>query len=179
MKLVFLHGPPACGKLTVARALSARTALPVFHNHLIVDAVGALFPFGSPSFIELREVFWLAAFEAAARENRSFIFTFAPERTVRDTFVAEAVRVVEARGGAVRFVALSASPETIEARIEAPSRAQYGKLRSLAFHKQLAAEGAYAVAPLPAELSLDTGALAPEESAARIAEKLNLPNARL
>jgi cytidylate kinase len=38
MRLIFLHGPAASGKLTVARAIAARTGLPVFHNHLAVDA---------------------------------------------------------------------------------------------------------------------------------------------
>ena len=47
MQLIFIYGQVAAGKLTVARALAARTGLALFHNHLVVDAVAAVFPFGS------------------------------------------------------------------------------------------------------------------------------------
>ena len=55
MILVFLYGPVASGKLTIARELAARTGFALFHNHLVVDAVMAVFPFGSESFVRLRE----------------------------------------------------------------------------------------------------------------------------
>jgi hypothetical protein len=44
MKLVFIDGQIASGKLTVGRDLADLTGLPLCHNHLIVDAVGAVFP---------------------------------------------------------------------------------------------------------------------------------------
>jgi len=43
MKLVVLHGRPAVGKLTVGRALAQASGWRLFHNHLIVDALLALF----------------------------------------------------------------------------------------------------------------------------------------
>jgi cytidylate kinase len=55
--LVFLHGPAASGKLTVARALGDRVGFPVFHNHLVVDVLTTVFPFGSEPFVRLREQF--------------------------------------------------------------------------------------------------------------------------
>ena len=54
MHLLFLYGPPASGKYTIARIIAEQTGLPLFHNHLIVDAVAAVFPFGSANFIRLR-----------------------------------------------------------------------------------------------------------------------------
>ncbi|MBD0327065.1 MAG: AAA family ATPase, partial [Pyrinomonadaceae bacterium] len=47
MKLIFLHGLPGVGKLTVARELAKLTGFKVFHNHLAVDLVESLFEFGS------------------------------------------------------------------------------------------------------------------------------------
>jgi len=35
--LVLLHGPPASGKLTIAKELSVLTEARVFHNHLTLD----------------------------------------------------------------------------------------------------------------------------------------------
>ncbi len=174
MDLVFLHGPAAVGKLTVARALAARTGLALFHNHLVVDAVHAVFEFGSPPFVRLRAAFWLATFEEAAMANRSLVFTFAPEATVERTFPAEAVEVVEAHGGRVRFVALTAPLEVQEARVEDPSRAGFGKLRALETLRALRPSGSQAFPPLPAELTLDTSLFPAEESARRIAEHLGL-----
>jgi adenylate kinase family enzyme len=39
MKLIFIYGPPASGKLTIAEILSERTGIPLFHNHLSRDLV--------------------------------------------------------------------------------------------------------------------------------------------
>lgn len=73
--LVFIYGPAAAGKLTTARALGRLTGLPVFHNHLVVNAVVAVFPFGSREFVRLRDEFWMSTFTAAAATDRSLIFT--------------------------------------------------------------------------------------------------------
>src|SRR3712207_8152880 len=54
MEMVFVHGPAASGKLTVARELGLLTGLPVFHNHLVVDVLLEVFEFGSPEFVALR-----------------------------------------------------------------------------------------------------------------------------
>ncbi|MGH9336654.1 MAG: shikimate kinase, partial [Vicinamibacteria bacterium] len=112
MNLVFLHGPAAVGKLTVGRELSRITGYRLFHNHLVVDAVSAVFDFGSEPFVELRERLWLSFFAEAARQEVSLIFTFAPEKTVRSSFIGDAVAAVEVAGGKVLFVELTcASPE--------------------------------------------------------------------
>ncbi len=50
MKLIFVHGPAACGKLTIAKEVAPSTGLRLFHNHLTVDLVGSFFEFGSESF---------------------------------------------------------------------------------------------------------------------------------
>ncbi len=175
MRLVFIHGPAASGKLTVARELAALTGLPLFHNHLVVDALLAVFPFGSPAFVELREAMWLDVFKAAAAEGRSLIFTFHPEASVAPDFPERVARLVEAAGGGVDFVALVCAPEVVEARVEAASRQASGKLSSLALLRELEAKGAFAYPPLPpAAVEVDTGAMAPAEAAARIADALDL-----
>src|SRR5450432_2078261 len=74
MRLIFLFGQVASGKLTVAKALAAKTGYALFHNHLIVDAVADVFPFGSDEFIRLREQLWLEVIQAAVERGRSIIF---------------------------------------------------------------------------------------------------------
>ena len=56
MNLVFIHGPAASGKLTVARELARLTGFGVFHNHLVVDSLTPVFEFGSEPFRRLREL---------------------------------------------------------------------------------------------------------------------------
>src|SRR5215210_6229924 len=118
MNLVFIHGAPAVGKLTVARELADLTGYLLFHNHLTVDLVTAVFDFGTPAFILLRERIWLAVFREAADRNVSLIFTFSPESTVREQFIPEATRAVEPAGGRVIFVELTCASDEIEQRIE-------------------------------------------------------------
>jgi len=171
MRLLFISGPAACGKLTVAREVAALTGWKLFHNHLAIDLCLSLFSFGEPGFIALRDRVWLAAIEEAARAGlEGLIFTFAPEATVPVDFVDRVVAAVEAEGGQVIFVALTCPPEVQEARVADPSRLAFGKLRDVAQLRALKASGKLdPSAPLPAPaLSLDTALLSPAEAAARI-----------
>ena len=175
LRLIFIHGPAASGKLTVARELAALTGLPLFHNHLVVDALLAVFPFGSPAFVELREAMWMDVFRSAAAEGRSLIFTFHPEASVAPDFPRRVAALVEAAGGEVDFVALDCAREVAEARIEAPSRQANGKLSSLALLRELEAQGAFASPPLPeARIMIDSGAVSAAEAAERIRAALDL-----
>lgn len=165
MKLVFLHGAPAVGKLTVARELAVLTGFRLFHNHLTVDLVSSLFPFGSEPFVLLREQIWLAAFAEAARSNVSLIFTFNPERTVRESFAQHAIEVVEAAGGKVVFVELTCAEGELEDRLEDASRKKFGKLDSVEQYRSLKDAGAFQFPKLPNHLSLDTTSKLPADSA--------------
>ena len=175
MQLIFLYGPPAVGKLTVGRALAQATGFALFHNHLIVDALEAVFPFGSPSFVALREEFWLATFRAAAHEGRSLVFTFAPEPTVAADFPARARAAVEAEAGAVAFVRLTVSEAEQERRLANPDRAAMGKLRSLELLHELRPALAACEAAMPEPvLTIDTGVVSAEVAAGRIAAKIGV-----
>lgn len=71
----------------------------MFHNNLVMDMLTVIFPFGSAEFVALREQIWITVFAKAARINRSLIFTFAPEATVRPGFPRRVADVVELPGG--------------------------------------------------------------------------------
>ncbi|MDQ1637788.1 MAG: hypothetical protein QOF62_1127 [Pyrinomonadaceae bacterium] len=172
MLLVFIHGAPAVGKLTVARELATLTGFPLFHNHLTVDLVSSLFAFGTPPFVSLREQIWLAAFAEAARNDRSLIFTFNPERSVREGFIQNTIDVVESAGGRVVFVELTCSEAELERRMEEPSRKEFGKLASLEQYRSLKSAGAFEFPKLPSQISIDTTNQAPAVTAKLISDHL-------
>jgi chloramphenicol 3-O-phosphotransferase len=174
MKLVFIHGAPAVGKLSVARELHTLNGFRLFHNHLTVDLVSSVFPFGSQSFILLREQVWLAVFSEAAKNDVSVIFTFNPERTVRARFIEDAANAVESAGGQIYFIELTCSQDELERRIENPSRKEFGKLCSLEQYRALEASGAFSFRELPTGLSLDTTNRSPANTAALIQKYLCL-----
>lgn len=174
MKLIFLHGLPGVGKLTVARELAKLTGFRVFHNHLAVDLAEAVFEFGSAPFVELREAVWLEVFaRAAAADLDGLIFTFAFDRSVRRGFIEDTREVVESSGGEVLFVELRCSTEELERRIEHPSRRRYGKLSSVARFRELKEAGAFVDPGIPAgRLVVDTTELPASDAAGLIVGEL-------
>ena len=176
MKLVFLYGMPGVGKLTIARELASLTGLKLFHNHLTVDLVLSLFEFGTAPFVSLRERIWLDAFaEACDAKLGGMIFTFAFEKTVRDEFVPNVVKLVESRGGEVIFVNLHCSPDELERRITQPARGKFGKLTSLALFRHLNSSGIFDTPDnVPDRLTVDTTNISPADAAKKIATQLGL-----
>ncbi len=174
MKLIFLYGLPASGKLTIARKLAALTGYKLFHNHLVVDTLLAVFDFGSQPFVELREEIWLSVFAHTCRAGLpGLIFTFAPEQTVRATFVPEAVSTVRASGDEIVFVEITCPLDELKARLADDSRHRHGKLTSVALFEALYEQGAFRLEGMPEpQLSLDSSRLSPSEAAALIAQYL-------
>lgn len=170
MKLVFIFGPAAAGKLTIGQALRELTGLRLFHNHLVVDTLLEVFPFGSPSFVRLREQIWLSVFEAAAKDDISTIFTFAPEATVDPSFIDKTASTIRNAGGEVCFVKLDCPVDVIESRLSRPSRQPFLKIKSVAVFRDLREKHAYRFPDLPAGLTLDTSTMQPSESARKICE---------
>jgi hypothetical protein len=176
LRLIFLHGLPGVGKLTVARGLAQRTGYKLFHNHLAVDLVESVFEFGSRPFVELREMIWLTTFSRASEEHLAgLIFTFAHDRTVRSGFIDETRRAVEAAGGVVSFVELRCSADELERRIEQPSRREFGKLSSVAQFRELKDAGVFVVPEIPAgSLVVETDGKSAAETAEEISSRLRL-----
>jgi len=175
LKLVFIYGLPATGKLTVAQELAAITGYRLFHNHLAVDLLLSAFEFGSAPFVDLREQIWLSVFDQAGRHQLpGLIFTFAPEATARPDFVSRAIGVVTGNGGDVLFIELTCPPTELKRRINSASRLQYGKLTSISLFEQLEAEGTFSPFPMPKPaLSIDTSACSPQHAAVQIAQLLS------
>jgi hypothetical protein len=170
--VLVLHGPAGVGKLTVAREVAARSGWPLFHNHLTVDLLLSLFPFGSPGFVRHREEIWLRLMPEVVREGRSLVFTFTPERSVDPGFPPRLEASIQEAGGQVEWVSVTCDREVQLQRVEAADRKAHGKLDSRAFYLELEKNGAFAFPPLPTGITLDTTATPAAENAVRLLRRL-------
>src|SRR6201992_3497068 len=75
MKLIFLHGSPAVGKLTVAKALLRLVPARLMDNHANVDLARTVFDFGVPGFWELVPPSRCVALQAAAKHGVPLLVT--------------------------------------------------------------------------------------------------------
>ena len=73
MKLVFIHGAPAAGKLTTARALLGLIKGRLFDNHAAIDVARTVFDFGAPGFWELVQAVRALVLDAAAERRTPLV----------------------------------------------------------------------------------------------------------
>jgi shikimate kinase len=129
MKLVFLYGPPAAGKLTIARALEKETGLALFDNHQANNMVARFFPFATPPFFRASNRVRLLMLEEALKENiPGVIMTFAYVQGVDDPFLEEMKELLERYGGELISVRLLCSREELRKRVATEERKAYQKL---------------------------------------------------
>lgn len=175
--LIYLYGPPAAGKLTIANELAEVTGFRVFHNHLTVNAVRPVFDFGTPAFTRLVHRLRLDVFENAIGEGISLIFTNnsawqgddARSRFVE--FSDNAERLVERAGGSIVFAWIVAPSEVLEDRVEDRSRHAHGKLVDPERLREML--GNLDNTPLhPGDLKIDTSLVSATEAARIIAARL-------
>jgi predicted kinase len=178
--LVYLYGPPASGKLTIAQRLSELTGMPLFHNHLTTNALRPVFPFGSPPFMEANRKVREAVFDVAAGAGISLIFTnnsawSGPDPRARFEEAADSYRrIMDSHGGRTVFVRLTAPASALEERLANESRQAHDKLLDVVRLRELLAE--LDPSPLhPDDLTIDTGQLNPDESARAILAVLDRP----
>jgi hypothetical protein len=112
MHLVLLFGPPAVGKMTVGRELARITGYKLFHNHMTVEPVLDIFPFGSPPFSRLvNELRRRVVEEAVLADLPGLVFTlvWGLELPEDRELVSSYVDIVEGAGGRFSFAELSAN----------------------------------------------------------------------
>lgn len=184
--LVWIFGPPAVGKMTVGLELSRITGIPLFHNHLSIEAVLPVFPYGTPPFNRLVGRFRDHVFEeAAASDLPGLIFTMMWAFDVEDDlrFVEKQKALFEAEGGRAVFVELHAPLEVRIARNESDLRlsAKPSKRDVSASRERLvAADSQYRLDsggdfPFEAYLRIDNSDLEPGAAAELIAGHFGLP----
>ena len=77
MKCLIIFGPAAVGKMTVGKAIAAKTGYKLFHNHMSIDLLLNFFEYGEPAFRRLDNLIRFSVMEEFAKSDQlGFIFTF-------------------------------------------------------------------------------------------------------
>jgi hypothetical protein len=175
--LVYLYGPPAAGKLTIAEGLAPLTGYRLFHNHLTVNALTPVFDFGTLAFAEVLHRVRLDVLATAAASGIDLIFTNnsvwrgSDGRARFAAFADDAAHAVASAGGRTIFVRVTAPSEVLESRLADESRRVHGKLLHVDRLRELL--DGYDLSPLhPDDVTIDSDALAPDEAARAIATAL-------
>ncbi len=126
MNLLFLYGPPAAGKLTIAKELAKMTGYKLYDNHTIISPLAELFSYTDPVLNPIRsslgERIRLDIFKTAAQAGVNLITTSGRGGEKDFIFFREIKEAVEQNGGSVLFVQVSPSKETLLQRVDQPSR---------------------------------------------------------
>lgn len=111
MKLVFIIGNAAVGKMTVGQELMKITDLRLFHNHMSIEPVIEIFGYFYPKAIDrLRETIFE---EYAATENYGLIFTYMWDFDCQSdwAYVDHVTKIFRNKGAEVYYVELVTSQE--------------------------------------------------------------------
>jgi hypothetical protein len=187
MTLVVIFGPPAVGKMTVGIELERLTGLRLFHNHMTVDLVLQLFPFGTPDFNRLVSEFRTRVCEeVAASDLPGLIFTYvwALDDPRDKEFVDRMASIFTAQGREVCYVELAATVEERLRRNASPLRLEHkapkrdlGKSRELLLDSdrryELNTDGEFFYPER--HLRIENTKLEPGEVARRVVERFGCP----
>lgn len=132
MKLLYLHGPPAAGKYTIAKALEAKTGARIFHNHLTIDVAKSIFDFGTPAFWDLVYALRLQCITIAAQQTEGvLIYTSCYSHPQNLPFLEQIEDAVLAAGSELLPVYLQCDVAELERRVSNASRVQMDKIQSV------------------------------------------------
>ena len=183
MKLLFLIGDAAVGKMTVGQELMKRTGLRLFHNHMMIEPVIEIFgAFNGHVTQQLREVIF---HEFAKSDNKGMIFTYLWAFDMQSDwdYVAHVADIFRQQGAEIYYAELIAPQEIRLQRNETANRlAHKASKRDLEDSRArlLRDDEKYRCVSLPGELPfenylrIDNSNLSPEAAAAMIQERFGL-----
>jgi hypothetical protein len=178
MKLLFLHGSPATGKLTVAKALLGMVPGRLFDNHAAIDLARTIFDFGAPGFWELVHSVRYSAIDAAAEHGVALVVTtfcyVEPDDRVQYEKFEE---IMQRHGGELLPVFLHCSREEAARRVGNPDRVERRKMTSEESLNRYLDSYKFSPVPRPDCLTLDTEVKPAEATAQEIVRQfgLNVP----
>ena len=173
MRLIFLHGPPASGKYTIAQVLSGSHGVLNFHNHLTIEVAKSLFEFGTDEFWDLTHRLRRAAVAARAEAGPAdVVFTNCYSSPHDDDKVVALEHEVTSRGGEFLPVFLECGMEELRRRVTAESRREMRKLHTEGGLADFLTTWNIVALDRPNTLAIRTDDRSPEDCAAEIVDRV-------
>jgi shikimate kinase len=175
MKLLFIHGAPAAGKLTVGRALLDRVHGRLFDNHAAIDVALTVLDFGELGFWELVQTIRMSVLDAAAERCVPLVvmtFVYVDPDDLPTFEQVEAI--VQRHGGRLLPVFLECSTAEICRRVSNADRAARKKMTSEQSARDFMARHRVNPVPRPTCLVLDSGVNTAEANAEKIIHHFGL-----
>jgi len=175
MKLIFIHGSPAVGKLTVAKALLRLVPARLMDNHSNVDLARTIFDFGAPGFWELVHNSRCVALHAAAKHGVPLLVTTYCYVDPHDSPALEEFEAIIGQyGGELLPVFLHCSREEASGRVGNPDRMERRKLSTPENLINYLDSHNFTSVPREDCLKLDTEAMQPNAVADEIVRRFAL-----
>ena len=178
MKLLFLHGAPATGKLTIAKAVLRLVSGRLFDNHAAIDLARTVFDFGASGFWELVHSARLAVLKAAVQQDVPLVVaTYCYAEPEDAPAFRQFETIVEGGGGTLLPVFLHCPRDEMVRRLGNADRASRRKLSSEQGLDRFLAQ--FRISPVPRSdcLTLDSGAASAETIAHEIVRHFDLDGA--
>jgi len=173
-RLIFLYGPPAVGKLTIAQILVQEYNLRLLDNHVSLDPALRLFEFGTPELDELVTRLREELVGAAARAALDVVSTLVYGHPIDRDHVARIVGAAEAAGASVTRVQLLAKRRVLERRVLEQSRQATMKIRDVALLSRMFDHHDLETPIEATDLSIDNSELSAIDVATVIARRAGL-----
>lgn len=183
MKLVFLIGNGAVGKMTVGQELMKLTGLRLFHNHMTIEPVIEVFGYYNGTVVsKMRQIIFE---EFAKSDNYGMIFTYmwAFDQQSDWDSVERVTNIFKEQGAEVYYVELVASQEVRLKRNETENRLknkaskrdlEASRERILRQDEKYRLESYDGEVPYENYMKIDNTNLSPEEAARMIQERFSL-----
>ena len=136
MKLIFLYGPPAVGKLTIAKRIEKLAnsegnnypEFKVFHNQMTVDLITPIIPWGEKVGFRLNGEYRMLMYEACAELDINLITTMVYDHPSDATWVKKMIDRLSKLNVDIHFIQLICDDEILMERVTEESRQAHLKI---------------------------------------------------
>ncbi len=180
--MVFIYGPIAVGKFTVAKELQKVTGYKVLHNHSILDLASELYDKRDIKWVSLRQLIKSNIVKFLSENGENFIMTHAYSNNyifrngvTNPGFVKKIEKIVSDAGGKFYPVYLTTSQSELLKRVSGESRKKQDKLSKVSELKTiLQTEDIVTPVPFSNNLSIDNTKISPKKVAQMIKDHFKL-----
>jgi RNase adaptor protein for sRNA GlmZ degradation len=139
MKLIIIYGPPACGKMTIAKELCKITNAKFFPHNFIFDLINPIFgdPRKNDFMWDLYEEIKINIIKYAKKEGVNLVLTEIYNKPRSNERIKEFLKEIKKLKVNYKFVKISCSEKELLKRVEKLDRKNTKKLNSKKEYKEI------------------------------------------